>query len=236
MKDHDSINFEKKDDTAIDQAETLRSNEDMVEKEINKAAEDSEKSYERKKDEIEWDGSESEFVEDHALEYEEKYSGIKFSYTLKKEEISACVKYCGINRKVKIAGSILLGAFTLVYLLLYISNRNFISLIWFLAGVVLFLLWIFNVLPLFFERFNTDKFPGNKKLSVEVFPDCISVDNGFQKWDILLDGTSEFKEFNNMFLIFIPKQKVFIIPKRAIEPDFLADIEAMLFAGTEPYK
>lgn len=236
MKDHDSINSVKKDDTATEPFEDLKSSEDRIEEEINSASENNEKDREREKEEIEWDGSESEFVEDDALEYEEKYSGIKFSYTLKKEEIFSCIKYCGINKKLTTVVSFLLGAFVFIYLILYIFDNSFINLICFLTGLVLFPLWISNILPLFFERLSSDKFPGNKRLSVQVYHDCIIIDDGFEKMDVLLDGTSKFEEFNNMFLIFIPKQKVLIIPKRAIEPDFLPDIEAMLVAGTEPYQ
>lgn len=236
MKEHDSIDFVKKDDTATKQPKNLKLSEDSIEDEINRVSEDSEKEYENEDEDVEWDGSESEFVEDDASEYEEQYTGIKFSYTLKKEEIFSCIKYCGINKNVTIVGDFLLGAFVLVYLILYISNNNFINLVCFLTGIVLFPLWVSNILPSLFERMNKDKFPSNKKLSVEVYPDCITIEDGSYKWEILLDGTSKFQDFNNMFLVFVPEHKVFIIPKRAIEPDFLPDIEAMLVAGTEPYQ
>ncbi len=37
-----------------------------------------------------------------------------------------------------------------------------------------------------------------------------------------------------MFLIYLPQEKLFIIPMRAIEPDFLADVQGMIIAGTKP--
>ncbi|MDQ5983104.1 MAG: hypothetical protein RUMPE_00102 [Eubacteriales bacterium SKADARSKE-1] len=232
MKEHDSIDFVKKEDTATENLK--KSNEDGVEEEIDSDSEDYKEDEEKK--EVEWDGSESEFVEDDdSLEYEEKYSGIKLSYALRKEEIVSCIKHCKSNKVYTIVGSFLLGSFVLVYLLLYISNRSVLNLIIFLVGLILLALWVSNVIPLFLERMNTDKFPNNKKLSVEIYSDCITINDGSCEWDILLNGTSKLKEFNNMFLIFLPSQKVFIIPKRAIEPDFLPDVEAMLVAGTEPY-
>lgn len=234
MKDHDSINFDEKDDTERLQLDGLKLSEEKIEEEINRDSEDSE---EEDTEEIEWDGSESEFVEDDDYqEYEENYSGIKFSYTLKKEEFFSCIKCCGIDKRLIIIGSFLLAIFTIIYLILFIQKMTMFNFFCMSLGIILLPLWASGFLPLFFEKLNKDKFPGNKKVSVEVYPDSIIVDDNMRRWEIPLDGTSRFKEINGIFLIFLPKEKIFIIPKRAIEPDLLPEVEAMLVTGTEPYE
>ena len=39
---------------------------------------------------------------------------------------------------------------------------------------------------------------------------------------------------DDLYVIIPPKGNMVIIPIRAIEPDFLPDVEAMLMAGTSP--
>ena len=46
-----------------------------------------------------WDGTDAEFVEDEdAAEYEDKYAGIRLSYTLSREEAIACLKRAHIYK------------------------------------------------------------------------------------------------------------------------------------------
>lgn len=187
-------------------------------------------------EEITWDGSESEFVEnDDAEEYEEQYAGIKFGYALKKEEIFSCLKHTGlfkINGTRSIVEICLLLVLALMFFVLFFVTRNNLNAI--LGVISIALTFLVVLMPRLFIGFNADKLTTGKKLSVEIYPDEIEVNGGAVSWKIPLDGSSAFEEFNDMFLLYLPKEKLFIIPIRAIEPDFLADVQAMIVAGTTP--
>lgn len=183
-----------------------------------------------------WDGSESEFVEDNdAEEYEEHYAGIKFGYVLRKEEIFESLKHTGMFRANNTHSIVEAGLFTILALMFFIMfflTRNNINII--LGVISMALLFVSLAMPRLFAGLNVDKLTTGKKLSVEIYPDEIDVDGGTSNWKIPLDGSCAFEEFNEMFLLHLPQDKLFIIPSRAIEPDLLADVQAMIVAGTTP--
>ena len=239
MKEHDgsipvdgTANLE---DVATENSEKVSSTlED--EKQIEEEVLQTEQEDNFDSEETTWDGSESEFVEDDdAEEYEEHYAGIKFGYALKKEEIFSCLKHTGmfkVNGTRSIVEICLLLVLALMFFILFFVTRNNLNFILGVISIVLTFLVI--LMPRFFIGFNADKLTTGKKLSVEIYPDEIEVDSGTTNWKIPLDGSSDFEEFNDMFLLYLPKEKLFIIPIRAIEPDFLADVQAMIIAGTTP--
>lgn len=206
------------------------------EKQIEKEVLLTEQKDKNEEDEITWDGSESEFVEnDEAEEYEEHYAGIKFGYALKKEEIFSCLKHTGMfktNSTRSIVEICLLLVLALMFFILFFITRSNFN---FILGVIsIALTFLVVLMPRFFIGFNADKLTTGKKLSVEIYPGEIEVESETTSWKIPLDGSSIFEEFNDMFLLYLPKEKLFIIPIRAIEPDFLADVQAMIIAGTTP--
>lgn len=239
MKEHDGNipvdSSTNKDDLAEDNtigATSTMNDEEKIETELMLADNDSE-SEER---ESNWDGSESEFVEnDDAEEYEEQYAGIKFGYALKKDEIISCLKHSGMyrfNGVRSIVETCLLAVLSAIFFILFYITKNNLNLILGMISVCLILGVIF--VPRLFVKFNAEKLTTGRKLSVEIYPDEIEVDSGLASWKIPLDGTCSFEEFNDMFLIYLPQEKLFIIPIRAIEPDFLADVQGMILAGTVP--
>lgn len=239
MKEHDgSIPVDSsanREDLTEDNAESgvsTRENEEKIEKEIMLADNECESEEETSN----WDGSESEFVEDDdAEEYEEQYAGIKFGYILKKDEIISCLKHTGMyksNNIRSIVETCLLMVLAVIFFVLYFVTKNNLNLI--LGSVSLALILAVMLIPRLFVKVSADKLTTGKKLSVEIYPDEIEVDSGATNWKIPLDGSSFFEEFNEMFLIYLPQEKLFIIPIRAIEPDFLADVQAMILAGTTP--
>lgn len=206
------------------------------EKQIEKEVLETEEEDNLKKDEETWDGSESEFVEDNdAEDYEEKYAGIKVGYALKKDEIFSCLKHTGMfraNKTRSIVEICLLLVLSLMFFILFFVTSNNLN---FILGVIsIAFTFLILLLPRFFIGFNASKLTTGKKLSVEIYPDEISVSSNGGSWKIPLNGTIFFEEFNNMFLLYLPKEKLFIIPIRAIEPEVLADVQAMIVAGTTP--
>lgn len=239
MKEHDGS-------ISVDETASSEALSDVRDEKISSTMEDekqieqevflTEQEQESENEDSTWDGSESEFVEDEEAEdYEEKYAGIKFCYTLKRDEIFSCLKHTGLFKTGGIRSIVeicLLLVLSFMFFLLFFLTKNNLN---FILGVIsAALIFLVLLVPRFFIGFNADKLTTGKKLSVEIYPDEIEVESGSTSWKIPLDGSSFFEEFNDMFLLFLPKEKLFIIPIRAIEPDFLADVQAMIVAGTTP--
>lgn len=219
------------DDENVEKVSSTIEDEKQIEQEVLLAEKDT-----VVQDNSTWDGSESELVEDDEAEvYEEKYAGIKFGYTLKKDEIFSCLKHTGqfkANGVHSIVEICLLLVLFVMFFVLFFVTKNKINII---LGVISFaIIVLLIVVPRFFVGFNANKLTTGRKLSVEIYPDEIEVDSGISTWKIPLDGSCLFEEFNDMFLLFLPQEKLFVIPTRAIEPDFLADVQAMIIAGTKP--
>lgn len=237
MKEHDEgipvkdneIQVEKE-----DYASTIEKDQ-QIEDEVNqKEQEDQEKQ--ETLEEPQWDGSESEFVEDDdAEEYEEKYAGIKLGYVLKKDEIMSCLKHTGMfksNETKTIVEICLLFVLAIMFFVLFFLTRKALNAILGVVSVVM--AFAIYLMPRFFVGFNAEKLTTGKKLSVEIYPNEIKIDKGASSWSIPLDGTCFYEEFNDMLVLYLPQEKLFVIPMRAIEPDLLADVQAMIIAGTTP--
>lgn len=183
-----------------------------------------------------WDGTESEFVEDDdAEEYEEKYSGIKLNYSLKREEILSCLKHVGYYRlggARQIVELCVLGILTVMFAVMFTMTHAQVNLV--LGGLTILAMLVVTVVPIISLNMNAEKMTTGKQLDVQIYPDNIEVRSGGSKWEIPLDGSSQFEEYGKLFLVYVPQDKIFIIPIRAIEPDFLADVQAMIVAGTIP--
>ena len=83
---------------------------------------------------------------------------------------------------------------------------------------------------------RADEVAGGKKIEVEIYPDEVVVGSGEGQWEISLDGTSNFEEFDDLMVLFTPKNAILAIPMRAMEPSVIADIQGMLIAGCIPEK
>ena len=64
----------------------------------------------------------------------------------------------------------------------------------------------------------------------------VVVGSGEGQWEIPLDGTSSFEEFDDLMVLFTPKNAILAMPMRAMEPAVIADIQGMLIAGCIPEK
>lgn len=185
-----------------------------------------------------WDGSESEFVDDvEAADYEEYHTGIRLSYTLQASEIYSCLFNCypykGKRKMFTFGISFLIFAAVMNFILyVFVRNTNFL-----LFGFLLVAIVVGNV-GMYSSKLKKTLagFSIGKNLEIEVYPDEIVVEENNQKWEIPLDGSFAFEEFENMILIYLDNGKIFVIPLRCIEPDLVADVQAMILAGTVPKK
>ncbi len=223
----------KKDDTAIDKDSFLEDSENVDAENFGNSEENSENPEE------EWDGSEAEIVvDDESEEYEEENTGIKIKYTLKPEEIREFVQSSEgyeKNKKAQKKHTIIQSiVFVLMVILSIITGNRYYLILSAFPIVSLGLIWI---VPYIGVRNLIGKVLRNQEFSVEVFPDKIDVttkSTKSSKKEIMLDGSCESEEFENMIQIFSDGELALIIPTRAVEPEFLADLQAMVLAGTRP--
>lgn len=183
-----------------------------------------------------WDGSESEFIEDDEAEvFEESCPGIKLSYELKIDEIFTCLKkfsYKKSKNKKIIVETVLLAIVCVLFLLDGILKRDINGYIFSVVSAVLIgVIW---VVPDLIVKSHARELTKTSKMYVEVYPDEIIVGSDGIEKKIALDGKSKFANVENLFVIMPPNDNILIIPLRAIEPDFLADVEAMIVSGTSP--
>jgi hypothetical protein len=217
----------------------MEDNSDNKEKPLLKA-EKEEKNEEYLKNEKRinpnWDGSEAEFVEDDdANEYQDEYSGIKIRYKLDDKEIYESLKHAGYyntSRTKAIIETALLLVVLILFLISFFIYGNIINIIMvFICAAVASAIW-FVPHVLMKRQLENQKYR-NKEINVEIYPDEIEIE-GDTEWEINLDGTSELKDCDDMFILFLPNNHIFPIPKRVIEPSVMLDIESMLRAGTSP--
>lgn len=184
--------------------------------------------------EKEWDGSEAEIVvDDESEEYEDENTGIKIKYSLKPEEVREFVQNSDgyeKNKKAQKKHTIIQSiVFVLMILLGLISGNGYYMLLSLFPLLSLLLIW---VIPYVGIRKLIGNVLKNQEFWVEVFPDKIDVISRGGKKEIMLDGSCESEELKNMIEIFSCGELALIIPMRAVEPEFKADLQAMIFAGT----
>lgn len=241
MKNYDTspkvhlCNDEDKDKSNEDPKPRERLDQD-VGKDLSTGEEEFKDEPESKDDDLEWDGSEAEFIADDDAEvYEEQYVGIKINYSLKKEEMLSCLKHFFAYKsksKKNILETVLLGLACLLLFLSFLLNKNVVVLA--LGTVVFLLIVLIWFIPSLKIRKLSKIAEKDNSIYVEIYPDNIVVGKNGVEREIPLDGKSEYEEHDNMILIFPKKGNVLIIPMRCIEPDFLPDVQAMLVAGTTP--
>mgnify|MGYP004510050179 CR=1 FL=1 len=183
-----------------------------------------------------WDGSESEIVpDDDVLIYEEQQPGIKLEYSLKYEEVLSCLKLIS-GSKVKGRGivikTVIMALLGVVFLVLYTTSYNLANLI--LAAISISFAIAINVVPNIIMQNTAREIAPKEHMYVEIYPDNLVIGKNGVEREIPLDGTSEFQEFENLFIVIPEKGEMLAIPIRTIEPDVLADVQAILTAGTEP--
>ena len=182
-----------------------------------------------------WDGSEAEIVvDDESEEYEEETTGIKLTYKLTADEIKNFIKRSEVyakNKKIQQKHTLVQSlVFVALVVLSVLAKRP--ECLWF-ALCPLVALAIILLLPVFgIKRFIKDVY-NNDEISVEIFPDKIDVSGKNFSKEIVLDGSCECKEHDDLITVSSKDGVDLIIPVRAVEPEFLAEVQAMILAGTK---
>ncbi len=183
-----------------------------------------------------WDGSEAEIVvDDEAEEYEDETTGIKIKYTLKPEEVRSFIRHSeGFrqNRKAQRKHTVIQNiVFVAMIILAIATGSEYYKWLAVFPVIALFIMWLvpfFGMKKLIRELFK------NEEMSVEIFPDKIEIEGKTQCREIPLDGSCESEEFDDMIMIFSKDGPSLLVPLRAVEPEFQADVQAMLLAGAKP--
>jgi len=187
-------------------------------------------------DRVEWDGSEAELVADEtALAFEEQHTGIKLKYTLTSSEIFKVLRksqYTNTRTALSVV-AVALSAVMAVFFLTRFSgsgDSRYVSL----AVVCLMLILVVAVLPPVIIKMHSSKIADGKEIRMKIYPDHIEMGLTDKKWEIPLDGSCECIQFENLMVLYIDDRNMVILPLRCVEPAVLPEVQAMIFAGTQP--
>lgn len=183
-----------------------------------------------------WDGSEAEFVPDEdAAVYEEQYTGIGLTYTLRHEEVLSCLKRGGICKTTGVRAWAETGLMAVMAVMFFASfflyGNGYNILLGVACLVVIAAIWL---VPHLGMKRQAKEIADGKEIHVEVYPDTVEVGRKEHQWEIPLDGTSSLEEYDDMMVLTTPKKQMLAIPLRSVEPSVLPDVQAMLMAGTLP--
>ncbi|HIU31341.1 MAG TPA: hypothetical protein IAB66_04175 [Candidatus Caccousia avistercoris] len=187
---------------------------------------------------IQWDGSEAELVvDDDAASYEELQTGIKLSYTLRKEEVFAALEKSGFSKTMgrrALVQCIVLALLAVWFFFYYSQAGGTLNL--FFGVVALAALAAAALVPYFGRKHRARQICENPRLAnidMEIYADAVQIGSGDGEWEIPLDGSCLRVEYKNMILLFPAKKKhMVILPLRCVEPGVLPEVQAMLVSGT----
>ncbi len=188
------------------------------------------------KEKTDWDGSESELVFDDELQvYEDNMAGVKISYRLGKDDIYEFIRNSASyekKEKDKKKHTVLQGLIFVILIVLAVTTKNnlytFVSLIPLLTGVGLWVIPYMSVQNLVNSIYDGSEY------AVEIFPDKIEVSHGGLIKEFPLDESGKCEITDKLILVYSKTKEPLIIPIRAIKPDVLPDIQAMIVAGARP--
>lgn len=180
-----------------------------------------------------WDGTESEIINDsQASKFENDNIGIKLSYVLTKEEIFNAIYNGNLfrknSKKKDIFYIIVFLIFCVCFLIFYVINHNIQNIVM-AVFCVLAVLGVLIIPKLYIKKF-AENMANNKELEVCIFSDRIDVGKGMGKWSIDFNKDCIVQEVNNLFVVTNNVGNSVVIPHRAIEPDLLADISAIMMS------
>lgn len=186
-----------------------------------------------------WDGSEAELVsDDDAEDYEIPETGIRLSYTLKREEIYSCLYHSPMYKTKGAKGYfefILFIIASAAFFFFYFTVNNELRRYNLFFGIFCAVMSILVIaVPRLHMKNLSKRMADGKEIEVEIYPDHLEIGRDDGAWSIELDGSSEISEFDDIFLIVTPKNQSFAIPGRVMEPELYNEIRAILLSGTRP--
>jgi hypothetical protein len=189
-------------------------------------------------DAFQWDGSEAELVADETAElFDEQHTGISLTFSLTKDEIFKAmtkVQYTNTRIAVSVMG-IILSAGMMVYFFVQLSlngGNEFLSL-GIACGAVILLI---GAVPVIKIKVQAAHAANGNEVKMKIYPDYIEMGHTGRKWEIPLNGTTQRVMFKNLMVLYIDEKNMVILPLRCVEPAVFPEVQAMIFAGTQPVK
>lgn len=185
-------------------------------------------------------------ISEEGSEYEEQKTGIELSYSLKEEEIYACLKsvsHIRVNSKGFRLGMVALAVFAVVFLVIGVSANH--PLFFFYAASCLTALLVLIFFPYQNNKMRAHAAADGHTIYMAVYPDHIQLGRGIKRWNIPLDGSVEYAQFDGMMVLYVPEkddpkkkvgQRLVVLPIRCVKPKLLPEIQAMILSGTKPKK
>lgn len=182
------------------------------------------------------DFQESKLVPDESEAYEEQQTGIELSYVLKKEEIYECLKNSSRlyrSRKAFLLAMTVPAALAILFLVA--GAVTYRGSYYFFAALCVAVIAVLGVFPYRKNLVRAQSAADGHRVRMTVYPDRIEVDRKGGLWEIPLDGTAEFAQIKDLFVLYAA-ERILMIPARCIKPRILPDVQAMIVAGTRPRK
>lgn len=182
-----------------------------------------------------WEGEEAEIVADEeAEEYEDESTGIKIKYTLNSDELHDLVRHSEsfknnlkLQKKHALVQVIALGI--IIAFALVMKNTYYFWIAIF-PVIALGLLW---AIPFFGVKRMVATLSNSEETTLEIFPDKIDVtENGVHR-ELLLDGSYDSEEHDDMLVIYKNGVIKLLLPMRAVEPEFRAEVQAIILSGVK---
>lgn len=166
-------------------------------------------------------------------EPKEREPGIRLEYQLKTEEVYGVLKRSKFYRKAMLKAKIetaVLGAMTLLFGLTWLLNEDINAMIFAIASAVLIgLVW---ATPYGSLRTQAIKWANKQDIEMEICPHGILVGSGAEQWEIPLDGTVAYEEYENLMVLHTAQEELTIIPLRCIAEHQMAEVQARIQSGT----
>lgn len=184
------------------------------------------------------ESAENELVEDdNAADYETPATGIRISYVLTADEVYKCLYHSDMYKtkggRAVFQSVILIIAAIAFFVSALFGDGNYKSYNIFFSVICLALIAVIWLVPHLHMKSMAKMIADGQKTEAEIYPTHINIGRDDGAWTIPLDGSCQIIEAENIIMIFTPKGQ-FPIPERAIEPEYLSEIKAILAAGTYP--
>lgn len=194
-------------------------------------------------DAIRWDGSEAEMVADEEVkEYHDSHTAVKVSYTLTDDEVRHALEHLGLSGQRRVVLDVLVAVTFVVALVhfLFFSDHNTA------VGAVLSGCVVLGAALLVYSRVSVRRqamrVSDHQEYTLKFYPDHIKGEHGGKKFNIPLNGTVPCDFYDGMVMLRFGQEYVgrsehglLLLPLRSVEPAMLADVEAVLRAGTTPW-
>lgn len=199
---------------------------------------------EEDEDAVKWDGSEAQMVPDEdAEEYEDDYAAVKLTYTLTEREWYRALLIQKLPRKRVAALWIVRAVLIAAAAGCFTAFANLLQGGFLAGGIVCLIvdILILTALPYFLIARQAKKRRDDLAYTLKIYPDEIDVSHGEETYEIPLDESHFREEKHGLLLIYralnyIEQGDVLVLPLRSVEPGMLADVEAIVRAGTNRRK